>query len=184
MKSLFLPSFRQTFANITFSEQSVSLFPVRGLKTWQQKASNDTISCWRINVNLSVIDYDLGHTTQSESNFLKLDMVQNEAMRVEWKQQKTHPLRPSGICHRWKSDKIEQAKVYSIVVQNLNSPLHDAVKEEKGCSVTRTCSRTYATIHSTCSTQVGRITTHKNKLYHFSYTIFTRALSHTPKEKK
>ena len=42
----------------------------------------------------SVIDYGLCLTTLSQSNLLKLDKVQNEAMRVILGKQKTHPLRP------------------------------------------------------------------------------------------
>ena len=45
-------------------------------------------------VTLSVIDCGLGLTTLSQSNLLKFDRVQNEAMTVVQNQQKTHPLRP------------------------------------------------------------------------------------------
>ena len=44
-------------------------------------------------VILSVIDYSLGLTTLSQSNLLKLDWVQNEAMTVPV-EKKTHQLRP------------------------------------------------------------------------------------------
>ena len=57
-------------------------------------------------VILSVIDYGLGLTTLSQSNLLKHDRVQNEAMRV-WEQQRTHPWRPCATywtCRPWKQD--------------------------------------------------------------------------------
>ena len=53
-------------------------------------------------VMLSVINYGLGLTALSQST---LDRVQNEAMRVIWEQQRTHPLKPCATyrtCHTWK----------------------------------------------------------------------------------
>ena len=59
-------------------------------------------------VILNVIDYGLGLTTLSQSNLLKLNRVQNEAMTVIfWEKQRTHPLRPCATyltCHPWKQD--------------------------------------------------------------------------------
>ena len=59
------------------------------------------------NVILSVIDYGLGLTTLSQSNLLKLDRVQNEAMRVILGTTKDTPMRPCATywtCHPWKQD--------------------------------------------------------------------------------
>ena len=58
----------------------------------------------------------------------------------QWKsfreQQKTHSLKPCATywtCHQWKQNKVEQVKAYSNVMQNPKNPLHNAVKEDKGC---------------------------------------------------
>ena len=50
-------------------------------------------------VILSVTDYGLGLTTLSQSNLLKLDRVQNEAMRVILETTKDTP---TETCHPWK----------------------------------------------------------------------------------
>ena len=58
-------------------------------------------------VILSVTDCGLGLTTLSQSNLLKRDRVQNEAMRVILGTTRTHPLRPCATywtCHPWKQD--------------------------------------------------------------------------------
>ena len=70
-------------------------------------------------VILSVIDCGLGLTTLSQSNLLKLDRVQNEAMRV--------------ILGTTKDTPIDTMR-YLLILKN---PLHDAVKEEKGCRLAR-----------------------------------------------
>ena len=50
-------------------------------------------------VVLSVIDYGLSLTTMAQTNLLKLDRVQNEAMlELYWEPPKTHPLRTGGPC--------------------------------------------------------------------------------------
>ena len=57
-----------------------------------------------------------------------------------WEQQRTHPLRPCATywtCHPWKRQKVEQVKAYLSEMQNQKNPLHDAVKEEKGCRQAR-----------------------------------------------
>ena len=92
-------------------------------------------------VILSVIDYGLGLTTLSQSNLLKLDRVQNEAMRVILGTTKDTPIEamrylldlpPIESRH-----KMEQVKAYLNAMQNPKNPLHDAVKEEKGCRLSR-----------------------------------------------
>ena len=58
-------------------------------------------------VILSVIDNALGLTSLSQSNLLKLDFAQNEAMSVSMGTTKTHPLRPCATywtCYLWKQD--------------------------------------------------------------------------------
>ena len=46
-------------------------------------------------VVLSVTDYGLSLTTMAQTNLLKLDRVQNEAiLDVYWEPPRTHPLRP------------------------------------------------------------------------------------------
>ena len=48
--------------------------------------------------------------------------------------------------------------------------------------VTRTCLRTYATIHAGCSTQVGRITSQTDTQFYYTIyrTFYTSFLSHVP----
>ena len=90
---------------------------------------------------LSVIDYDLGLTTLSQSNLLKLDRVQNEAMRVILGTTKDTPIETMRYLLDLPSmetrHKVKQVKAYLNAMQNPKYPLHDAVKEEKGCRMAR-----------------------------------------------
>ena len=92
-------------------------------------------------VILSVIDYGLGLTTLSQSNLLKLDRVQNEAMRVILGTTKDTPIETMRYLLDLPSmetrHKVEQVKEYLNAMQNPKNPLHDAVKEEKGCRLAR-----------------------------------------------
>ena len=88
-------------------------------------------------VILSVIDYRLDLTTPSQSNLLKLDRVQNEAMRVILRTTKDAPIEDTRYLLDLPSmetrHKVEQVKAYLNAMQNAKNPLHGAVKEEKGC---------------------------------------------------
>ena len=90
---------------------------------------------------LSVIDYGLGLTTLSQSNMLKLDRVQNEAMRVILGTTKDTPIETMRYLLDLPSmetrHKVEQVKVYLNAIQNPKNPVHDAAKEEKGCTLAR-----------------------------------------------
>ena len=92
-------------------------------------------------VILSVIDYGLGLTTLSQSNLLKLDRVQNEAMRVILGTTKDTPIETMlyllDLPSMETRHKVEQVKAYLNAIQNPKNPLHDAVKEEKGCRLAR-----------------------------------------------
>ena len=92
-------------------------------------------------VILSIIDYDLGLTTLSQSNLLKLDRTQNEAMRVILGITKDTPIETMRYLLDLPSmetrHKVEQVKAYLNAMQNPMNPLHDAVKEEKGCRLAR-----------------------------------------------
>ena len=92
-------------------------------------------------VILSVIDYGLGLTTLSQSNLLKLDRVQNEAMRVILGTTKDTPIETMRYLLDLSSmetrHKVEQVKAYLNVMQNPKNPLHDAIKEEKWSRLTR-----------------------------------------------
>ena len=92
-------------------------------------------------VILSVIDYGLGLTTLSQSNLLKLDRVQSEAMRVILGTTKDTPTETMCYLPELPSmetrHKVEQVKAYLNAMQNLKNPHHDAVKEEKGCRLAR-----------------------------------------------
>ena len=92
-------------------------------------------------VMLSVIDYGLGLTTLSQSNLLKLDRVQNEAIRVILGTTKDTPVETMRYLLDLPSmetrHKVEQVKAYLNAMQNPKNPLHDAVKEEKRCRLAR-----------------------------------------------
>ena len=92
-------------------------------------------------VILSVIDYGLDLTTLSQSNLLKLDRVQNEAMRVILGTTKDTPIETMRYLLDLPSMetrlKVDQVKAYLNAMQNPKNPLHDAVKEEKGCRLAR-----------------------------------------------
>ena len=84
---------------------------------------------------LSVIDYGLDLTTLSQSNQLKLDRVQNEAMRVILGTTKDTPI--EAMRYLLDLPSMGQVKVYLTVMQNPKHPLHAAVKEEKECRLAR-----------------------------------------------
>ena len=82
-------------------------------------------------VILSVINYGLGLTTQSQSNLLKLDRVQNEAMRVILGTTKDTSIEAVRYLLDLPSmetrHKVEQVKANLNVMQNPKNPLHDAL---------------------------------------------------------
>ena len=90
-----------------------------------------------LSVMLSVIDNRLGLTTMARTNLLKLDRVQNEAMRVILGTTKG----TSSETRRFMIDlppmqtrqKVEQVKAYFSAIGNPHNPLHEAVKDTKGC---------------------------------------------------
>ena len=92
-------------------------------------------------VILRVVDYSLGLTTLSKSILLKLDRLQNEAMRVILGTTKDTLI--EAMCYLLNLSpmetrhKVEQIKEYLNTMQNPKNPLHDAVKEEKGCRLAR-----------------------------------------------
>ena len=92
-------------------------------------------------VILSVIDYGLGLTALPQSNLLKLDRMQNEAMRVILGTTKDKPIETMRCLLDLPSMqarlKVEKVKAYLNAMQNPKNPLHDAVKEEKRCRLTR-----------------------------------------------
>ena len=92
-------------------------------------------------VILSVTDCGLGLTTLSQSNLLKLNRVQNEAMRVILGTTKDTPIKTMHYLLDLPSmetrHRVEQVKAYLNAMQNSKNPLHDAVKEKKGCRLAR-----------------------------------------------
>ena len=92
-------------------------------------------------VILSIIDYGLGLTTLSQSNLLKLDWVQNEAMRVILGTTKHTPIETMRYLLDLSSmetrHKLGHVKAYLNAMQNPKNPLHDAVIEEKECRLAR-----------------------------------------------
>ena len=83
-------------------------------------------------VILSVIDYGLGLITLSQFNLLKLDRVQNEAMRVILGTTKDTAIEIMRYLLDLPSmetrHKVEQVNAYLNAMQNPKNPLHDAVK--------------------------------------------------------
>ena len=85
--------------------------------------------------------YGLGLTTMAQTNLLKLDRVQNKAMQVILRTTKDTPIET-----RWfmldlppiqTRQKVEQVKAYFSAVRNPRNPLHEAVKDTKGCRLGR-----------------------------------------------
>ena len=88
-------------------------------------------------VILSVIDYGLGLTTLSQSNLLKHDRVQNKAMRVILGTTKDTPIEAMRYLLDLPSMETRHKVEHVKALQNPKNPLHDAVKEEKGCRLAR-----------------------------------------------
>ena len=88
-------------------------------------------------VALSVTDYGLGLTTTAQTNLLKLDSVQNEAMRVILGTTKDTPTETMrfmlDLPPMQTRQKVEQVKAYFSAVENHHNPLHEVVKDPKGC---------------------------------------------------
>ena len=89
---------------------------------------------------LSVIDYGLSLTTLSQSNLLKLDRMQNDAMRIILGTTKDTPIETMRYLLDLPSvdtrHTVEQAKVYLTAMRNPKNPLPNAVKEEKDPTTT------------------------------------------------
>ena len=101
--------------------------------------TNAICSCC-IRVILSIIDYGLGLTSHSQSNLLKLDRVQNKAIKVILGTTKDTPI--DAMCYLLDlpsmetKHKLEQVEAYLSAIQNPRNPLH-AVKKEKGCKLAK-----------------------------------------------
>ena len=125
--------------------ESTKLRCKKGLSALKAMVSKGIEQCHQFllyqSVILSVIDYGLGLTTLSQSNLLKLDRVQNEAMRDTLGTTKDTPIENMSYLLDLPSmetrHKEEQVKAYLNAMQNPKNPPHDAVKEEKGCRLAR-----------------------------------------------
>ena len=87
-------------------------------------------------VVLSATDYGLGLTTTAQTNpLLKLDRVQNEAMRVILGTTKDTPTETMrfmlDLPPMQTRQKVEQVKAYFSAVENPHNPLHEAVKDTR-----------------------------------------------------
>ena len=104
-------------------------------------APNVICSCCIKSVILGIIDYGLGLTTLSQSNVLKLDRVQNEAMKIILGTTKDTPIEAMRYLLDLPSmetrHKVKQVKSYLNAMQNPKNPLQGAFKEEKGCRLAR-----------------------------------------------
>ena len=87
----------------------------------------------------SVTDYGLGLTTMAQTNLLNLDRVQNEAMRVILGTTSDTPIETMRFMHPplQTTQKIEQVKAYFSAVGNPHNPIHETVKDTKGCRLGR-----------------------------------------------
>ena len=92
-------------------------------------------------VLLSVTDYGPGLTTMAQSNLLKLDRVPNEAMRVILGTTKDTPTETMkfmlDLPPMQTRETVEQVKAYFSAIENPHNPLHEAVKDTKGCRLGR-----------------------------------------------
>ena len=92
-------------------------------------------------VVLSVIDYGLGLTTMAQTNLLKLDRVQNEAMRVIPETTKDTAIETMrfmlDLPPMQTRQKVEQVKAYFSTVENHRNTLYEAVKDTKECRLGR-----------------------------------------------
>ena len=92
-------------------------------------------------VVLGVTDNGRGSTTVGQTNLLKLDTVQNEAIRVILGTTKDTPTEPTrfmlDLPLMQTRQKAEQVKAYFSAVKNPHNPLHKAVKGTKGCRLVR-----------------------------------------------
>ena len=72
-----------------------------------------------------------------QTNLLKLDTVQNEAMRVLFETNKDTPIEPMrftlDLPLMQTKQKLEQVKAYFSAVENPHNPFHKAVKDTKRC---------------------------------------------------
>ena len=92
-------------------------------------------------VVLSVVDYGLGLTTMTQTNLLTLDRVQNEAMRVILGTTKDTSIETMrfmlDLPPMQTRQKVEQVNAYFSAIENPHNPLHEAVKDTKGCRLGR-----------------------------------------------
>ena len=77
----------------------------------------------------------------AQTNLLNLDRMQNEARRVILRTTKDTPTENMRFMLDTPSmqtrQKVEQVKAYFSVVRNPHNPLHQAVKDTKGCRLGR-----------------------------------------------
>ena len=88
-------------------------------------------------VVLGVIDYGLGLPTMAQINLLKSNRVQNEVMLVTLGTTKDTPIETMRFMLDLPPlqirQKVEQMKAYFSVVESPYNPLHEAMKDTKGC---------------------------------------------------
>ena len=88
-------------------------------------------------VVLSVTDYRRDLTTMAQTNLLKLDRVQNKAMWVIFGTTKDTPIETTRFMLDLSTvqtrQKVEQVKAYFSAIKNPQNPLHEAMKDTKGC---------------------------------------------------
>ena len=86
---------------------------------------------------LGVVLSVTGLTTMAQTNRLKLDRVQNEAKRVILGTTKDTPTETTrfmlGLPPMQTRQKVEQVKAYFSAVEIPHNPVHEAVKDTKGC---------------------------------------------------
>ena len=124
--------------------ESTKLKCKKGLSALKAMASKDIEQCHLFlqyqSETLSVIKYGLGPTAPSQSILLKLNRVQNEAMRVILGTTKDTPIEPMryllDLPYMEARHEMDQVKACLNPIQNPN-PLHDAIKEEKECRLAR-----------------------------------------------
>ena len=86
------------------------------------------------------MDYRLGLITTAQTNLLKVDRVQNEAMRDILRTIKDTPTETTRFMLDLPPMQTRQngaGQAYFSAVENPHNPLHEAVKDAKGCRLGR-----------------------------------------------
>ena len=109
-------------------------------KPWPDKASNNCSGCIRVwfSVSLTVVWVSQPCHRPTCWSLTGCKMKPWESFLEQLDVYSVRPCSACWTCYQWKRvTKVEQVKVYLSGVQNPKSPVHDAVKKEKGRALAR-----------------------------------------------